>query len=222
MISGFDKREIETSDTGKILAALGDAPTDETIARVSPWRYAAPLAPSMAARAEGKTLDCEALFSFSNKVLHEEVDLALIEGVGGVMVPLDDEKTVLDWIVASGAPVVLVVGDYLGAISHTLTAVEVLRMKGIEIAAVVVSAGDGGPAFRRHDRRNSPMGRANEGSGARARRGRRGPFGRIDRRVARLRARQIRFLKRRTGTAAAAAVPVQTGARRRGYLSVLT
>ncbi len=143
VISGFDKREIETSDTGRILAALGDAPTDETIARVSPWRYGAPLAPSMAARAEGKTLDCEALFSFSNKVLQEEVDLSLIEGVGGVMVPLDDRKTVLDWIGASGAPVVLVVGDYLGAISHTLTAVEALRLKGVEIAAIVVSAGDG-------------------------------------------------------------------------------
>ena len=144
VISGFDKREMETSDTGRLLAALGEDLTEEAIARVSPWRYAAPLAPSMAARAERKTLDCEALFSFSNRMLQEKVDLALIEGVGGVMVPLDARKTVLDWIVASGAPVVLVVGDYLGAISHTLTAAEVLRMKGVEIAAVVVSAGDGG------------------------------------------------------------------------------
>ncbi|MGO8739855.1 dethiobiotin synthase [Rhodoblastus sp.] len=144
VISGFDKRQMATSDTGRILAALGEAPTEEAVARVSPWRYAAPLAPSMAARAEGKTLDCEALFSFSNKVLQEEVDLALIEGVGGVMVPLDERKTVLDWIAACGAPVVLVAGDYLGAISHTLTAVEVLRMKGAEIAAIVVSEGEGG------------------------------------------------------------------------------
>ncbi len=144
VISGFDKREIEASDTGQILAALGEAPSEAAIARVSPWRYAAPLAPSMAARAEGKLLDCEALFSFSNNLLHEQVDLALIEGVGGVMVPLDERKTVLDWIAASAAPVVLVVGDYLGAISHSLTAVEVLRIKGVEIAAVVVSEGGGG------------------------------------------------------------------------------
>uniref|UniRef100_UPI003F9B3256 dethiobiotin synthase n=1 Tax=Rhodoblastus sp. TaxID=1962975 RepID=UPI003F9B3256 len=133
VISGFDKSEIATSDTSRILAALGEAPTEEAIARVSPWRFLAPLAPSMAARAERKTLDCEALFSFSNRVLQQEVDLALIEGVGGVMVPLDDQKTILDWIAACGVPVVLVAGDYLGAISHTLTAVEVLRMKGAEI-----------------------------------------------------------------------------------------
>ena len=139
VISGFDKLEIVGSDTWHILAALGEAPTEAAVARVSPWRYAAPLAPNMAARAEGKQLDCEALFSFSRKALQEKADLVLIEGVGGVMVPLDDEKTVLDWIVACDVPVVLVVGDYLGTISHTLTAVEVLRAKGVETAAVVVS-----------------------------------------------------------------------------------
>jgi dethiobiotin synthetase len=139
VISGFDKLEIVGSDTWHILAALGEAPTEAAVARVSPWRYAAPLAPNMAARAEGKQLDCEALFSFSRKALQEKADLVLIEGVGGVMVPLDDEKMVLDWIVAAGAPVILVAGDYLGTISHTLTAVEVLRAKGVEIAAIVVS-----------------------------------------------------------------------------------
>jgi dethiobiotin synthetase len=143
VISGFDKGEIAGSDTGKILAALGEALTDEALAKISPWRFAAPLAPNMAARAEGRTLDCDALFSLSRKALQEESDVTLIEGVGGVMVPLDDEKTVLDWIVAAGAPVVLVVGDYLGTISHTLTALEVLQAKGMNVAAIVVSEGDG-------------------------------------------------------------------------------
>jgi dethiobiotin synthetase len=141
VISGFDKQEIAGSDTGEILAALGEPLTDEAVARVSPWRFVAPLAPGMAARAEGKTLDCDALFAFSRKAMQEEADLVLIEGVGGAMVPLDDEKTVLDWIAAVGIPVVLVVGDYLGTISHTLTAVEVLRAKGVEIAAIVVNEG---------------------------------------------------------------------------------
>ena len=143
VISGFDKREITNSDTGEILAALGEAPTKAAATRVSPWRFTPPLAPNMAARAEGRTLDCAALFAFSRKALQENADVVLIEGVGGIMVPLDDETTVLDWIVAAGAPVVLVVGDYLGTISHTLTAVEVLRATGVEIAAIVVSEGEG-------------------------------------------------------------------------------
>jgi len=143
VISGFDKSEIAGSDTGEILAALGEAPTDAAVARVSPWRFKAPLAPNMAARAEGSTLDCEALFSFTRRALSEQYDLTLIEGVGGVMVPLDEKRTVLDWIAAAGAPVVLVVGDYLGTISHTLSAIEVLRARGAEIAAVVVSESGG-------------------------------------------------------------------------------
>lgn len=143
VISGFDKREIAGSDTGAILAALGEAPTPENVARISPWRFAAPLAPNMAARAEGKALDCEALFAHGRAFLRQDADLLLIEGVGGVMVPLDAKNTVLDWIAAVAAPVLLVVGDYLGTISHTLTAVEVLRMKGAELAAIVVNEGKG-------------------------------------------------------------------------------
>lgn len=143
VISGFDKREIAGSDTGEILAALGERPTEAAAARVSPWRFAAPLAPNMAARGEGRTLDCTALFAFSRKALRETADVVLVEGVGGIMVPLDDENTVLDWIVAAGAPVILVVGDYLGTISHTLTAVEVLRARSVAIAAIVVSEGEG-------------------------------------------------------------------------------
>ncbi|MCW2273436.1 dethiobiotin synthetase [Rhodoblastus acidophilus] len=144
LISGFDKSKILQSDTGAILQALGEPATPEAVARVSPWRFAAPLAPNMAAAAEGLSVNCDALFAHSRAFLAERVDVALIEGVGGVMVPLDDAKTVLDWIVACGCPAILVVGDYLGTISHTLTAAEVLRAKGVALAAVVVSEGEGG------------------------------------------------------------------------------
>ena len=144
LISGFDKSEIATSDTGLILAALGEAPTLEAAERLSPWRFKAPLAPSMAARAEGRCVDCEALFAHGRQFLEGNADLMLIEGVGGVMVPLDEQRTVLDWICALDAPVLLVVGDYLGTISHTLTAVEVLRARGARLAAVIVNEGEGG------------------------------------------------------------------------------
>jgi dethiobiotin synthetase len=143
LISGFDKDKIAESDTGAILAALGEDASEAAVARVSPWRFAAPLAPNMAAAAEGRELDCDALFAHSRAFLADVADLALVEGVGGVMVPLDADKTVLDWICACAIPVVLVAGDYLGTISHTLTAVEVLIMRGVEIAAVVISEGEG-------------------------------------------------------------------------------
>jgi dethiobiotin synthetase len=55
------------------------------------------------------------------------------------MVPLDAEHTVLDWIAALGAPALLVVGSYLGTLSHSLTAAGALRARGVTIAGIVVS-----------------------------------------------------------------------------------
>ncbi len=142
VISGFDQRDLAGSDTGVLLAALGEPLTQSAAEKISPWRFTAPLAPNMAARAEGRALDCAALFAHGRQFLQKQADLILIEGVGGVMVPLDEQRTVLDWICALDAPVLLVVGDYLGTLSHTLTAVEVLRARGVEIAAVIINEGE--------------------------------------------------------------------------------
>jgi len=68
----------------------------------------------------------------------DRVDL-LIEGVGGVMVPLDETRTVLDLIETLEIPVLVIVGSYLGTISHTLTACTVLAQRDIEIDRVVIS-----------------------------------------------------------------------------------
>ena len=62
-----------------------------------------------------------------------------IEGVGGIMVPLDQTHTVLDWMSALRVPVLVVAGSYLGTISHTLTALHVLAQRNLDIAGVVVS-----------------------------------------------------------------------------------
>jgi dethiobiotin synthetase len=59
--------------------------------------------------------------------------------VGGVMVPLDAEHTVLDWIAALAAPALLVVGSYLGTLSHSLTALAALQQRGVAVAGIVVS-----------------------------------------------------------------------------------
>lgn len=66
-------------------------------------------------------------------------DAVLVEGVGGIMVPINDTHTSLDWMQALGWPVILASGTYLGAISHTLSALEVLRTRGLKVQALVVS-----------------------------------------------------------------------------------
>ncbi len=136
VISGYDATD-ETSDTAVLLKAQGLAATPENIHRVSPFRLKAPLSPNIAAEREGKTL------ALADIVAHCQGEkgacITLIEGVGGVMAPLNNRATVLDWMHALKAPVILVVGSYLGSISHALTAFAALQQKEIKIAGVVVS-----------------------------------------------------------------------------------
>jgi dethiobiotin synthetase len=139
VVSGFDPAAPGLSDSGILLAALGKAITIEEIDRISPWRFAPPMSPGLAANREGRSIDFNALLAFCRKRATESAGTLLIEGVGGVMVPLDARRTVLDWITALRVPVLLVAGSYLGTFSHTLTALHVLAGRNLDIAAVVVS-----------------------------------------------------------------------------------
>jgi dethiobiotin synthetase len=143
VISGFDPRLVAESDTGVLLSALGRSSNEAEIERISPWRFAAPLSPDMAAAKEDRSIDFDALVNFSQSALASPGDAVLIEGVGGVMVPLDRTHTVLDWMKELDIPLLLVAGSYLGSISHTLSAVAVLRQQGLKLAMIVVSESEG-------------------------------------------------------------------------------
>jgi dethiobiotin synthetase len=139
VVSGFDPAQAAASDPGVLLAALGRPLNEDTVEQISPWRFKAPLAPDMAAAREGKSIDFDALVDHSRRACARARGPLLIEGVGGVMVPLDARRTVLDWIAALRLPVLLVAGSYLGSISHTLTCLDVLARRDLAVRAVVIS-----------------------------------------------------------------------------------
>jgi dethiobiotin synthetase len=144
VVSGFDLAVAEASDPGRLLSALGRQVVMAEIERIAPWRFAAPLSPDLAAAREGRHIDFRALLDFcSSAAIPARRDMLLIEGVGGVMVPLDDRHTVLDWMTALQLPVLLVAGSYLGTISHTLTALHVIAQRKLDIAGVVISESEG-------------------------------------------------------------------------------
>jgi len=137
VVSGFDPAAPGASDPARLAAALG---RPEAWAEISPRRYRAPLAPNLAARLEGDTLAMADLVADCRTWLDtRDVDLALVEGAGGVMSPMTEDATNLDLMTALGLPVLLVAGSYLGTASHLLTALEVLRARGLTVAAIVVS-----------------------------------------------------------------------------------
>jgi dethiobiotin synthetase len=146
VVSGFDPAALAASDPGVLLAALGRPVTLEEAARISPWRFAAPLSPDMAAAREGRALDFPALAKFCHGAIAARHDRLFIEGIGGIMVPLDASHTVLDLLTALRLPLVLVAGSYVGTLSHTLTALHVLARRNIDVAAVVVSESDASAA----------------------------------------------------------------------------
>ncbi len=137
VVSGFDPDAPETSDPARLAVAMG---RPDAWPEISPRRFRAPLAPNLAAELEGQTLAMADLIADSRAWLaSRDVDLALVEGAGGVMSPLTDDATNLDLMRALGLPVLLVAGSYLGTVSHVLTALEVLRARDLAVAAIVVS-----------------------------------------------------------------------------------
>ena len=139
VVTGFEQANAATSDPGVLLAALGRPVTPTEIERIAPWRFAAPLSPDMAARRENRTVDFGALVEFCRGAIARNTATLLIEGIGGVMVPLNGAHTVLDWMTALKMPVVLMAGSYLGSLSHTLTGIDTLRRRGLIIKALVVN-----------------------------------------------------------------------------------
>ncbi|HXL49130.1 MAG TPA: dethiobiotin synthase [Xanthobacteraceae bacterium] len=139
IVSGFDPQAWQTSDSAVLLAALGRPVALVEVEAISPWRFKAPLSPDLASRREGRDIVFQDVVEFCRKSIAANRGMLLIEGVGGVMVPLDDRRTVLDLMSVLRIPVVLVAGSYVGTISHTLTALEIMARRNLDLAAVVVS-----------------------------------------------------------------------------------
>ncbi|NVJ71528.1 MAG: dethiobiotin synthase [Alphaproteobacteria bacterium] len=150
IISGVDQNTMAESDTGVIAKALGLPLTEEVINQISPFRYKAPLAPTMAAEKEGKTLDYDAVIARCQQAMKAE-GFTLIEGVGGSFVPLTDDKLVADWIKDLGLKSILVAGSYLGTMSHIIATLEAMQARGLDVIGIVISESPEGDIFANPD-----------------------------------------------------------------------
>ena len=144
IVSGFDIATAAISDPGVLLEALDEPITEDSLMRISPWQFAAPLSPDMAAARERRSIGFDDLVALCRNAIANARGTLFIEGVGGIMVPLVREHTVLDWARALGLPLIVVTGSYLGTISHTLTALKVIAGAGLAVTALVVNETGGG------------------------------------------------------------------------------
>jgi dethiobiotin synthetase len=140
VVSGFSLAGWAESDPGRLLRAAARPLSLQELDRVSPWRFSAPLAPPMAAGLEGRYLPMDQVLAFCrHRIAEATADLMVVEGVGGLMSPIADGATTLDLLQALPGESILVGGSYLGAVSHTLTALEVMMARAARPACVVIS-----------------------------------------------------------------------------------
>jgi dethiobiotin synthetase len=125
----------EAGDAEFVLAALNSTQAPAT---ACPYRLRAPAAPLVAARAEGVRLDL-ARIRETFDALRASYDEVLVEGAGGLLVPLLESLTMADLAATLGLPVVIVARPGLGTINHTLLTVEAARARGLAVLGVVLS-----------------------------------------------------------------------------------
>ena len=138
ILSGFNISNIKDSDSYKILKTNNKEPEMEDIKEISPWLFEKPIAPSIAAKKENKSLKYNDVLEWCLKKSDNNI-INIFEGAGGLMVPIEKIKTLLDLMKDLNSKVVLVVGNYLGSVSHTLSAIKNLQHANLQIINIIIN-----------------------------------------------------------------------------------
>jgi dethiobiotin synthetase len=123
-----------SEDTRLLAEAAGDADLEA----VTPFTFAAPAAPPVAARLAGTAVKLEDLLAAVRRRAADERTV-LVEGVGGLLCPLTERETVADLVRELDLPLIVVARRSLGTLNHTLLTVEAARHRGLRLAGVVVT-----------------------------------------------------------------------------------
>ena len=119
---------------------LGIAPLPEDLdMTTSPVVFSYPASAQLAARIDGREIDLSAI-DRSTATLASRYDIVLIEGAGGLMVPVTDDFFTVDYIASRRLPVAVVTNGVLGSINHTVLTLEALERRGIAVDCVLYNS----------------------------------------------------------------------------------
>jgi dethiobiotin synthetase len=128
--------DLHLTDTMKVQALVSNT---KSYFHPERHRLNAPLSPHAAAALDGVQIQ------LSDFTLPQSSNHLIVEGAGGLMVPLNDQDLMIDLIKQLGIPVILVSRNYLGSINHTVLSIEALQRREIPIAGIVIN-GEPNPA----------------------------------------------------------------------------
>jgi len=121
--------ELEFSDSDKIRSLISN---DRSRILESSYALKTPMSPHAAAAIDGITIELDKI------IIPDTLNNIVIEGAGGLLVPLNEKDTILD-IIENDYKIIVVSRHYLGSINHTLLTIETLRNKGFEISGIIFS-----------------------------------------------------------------------------------
>lgn len=138
-LSVVTQKFIQTGNVGRSedielhrrLCGTGMLPEDRDLT-TSPVIFSYPASAQLAARLDGRDIDLSAI-DRSRELLASRYDVVLIEGAGGLMVPVTDDFLTIDYAVTRKLPVALVTNGILGSINHTVLSLEAIAARGLEL-----------------------------------------------------------------------------------------
>jgi dethiobiotin synthetase len=118
---------------------------------VNPYCLTDAVAPHLAAKKAGLCIEPAILTKELQKLQNVDADIALVEGAGGWLLPLDDNSTMADWVIELQLPVLLVVGMKLGCLNHALLTVREIERSGLKLLGWVANCIDPDMAYQQEN-----------------------------------------------------------------------
>lgn len=100
------------------------------------YRYQKPASPHLAIKLSGQTLNPDVITSATQR-LQMDYKVVLLEGAGGLLVPITEDLLLLDYVAAQGYPIILVTSGRLGSINHTLLSLEAIKSRGLKVHSII-------------------------------------------------------------------------------------
>jgi dethiobiotin synthetase len=121
---------------GKFIKTI--AHMEENIGHITPCRFKSPLAPLPASEIEGITVDFEKIIkAFAD--LSKKYDVVIVEGIGGLLVPITGNYFVIDMAKDFNLPLIVVSRPSLGTINHTMLTVNYALKEGLRVAGIIIN-----------------------------------------------------------------------------------
>ena len=106
----------------------------------SPYSFSLPASPLLAAKNENKKINPEIILkAFKDASFSPDIDVLLVEGSGGLLVPLTEKFLMIDLISQMNIPVILVSTAGLGTVNHTLLSIEAMKKRNLKIAGIIIN-----------------------------------------------------------------------------------